>query len=142
MRSKLKSKIGATNKGMLVALSYVLNHRGFAGFKPPDLPDAMSLLSSLSLFATFSGYQATDSLSVSGLNRCQSLARCCLAVGTAGLAGLTGLDNSERHKAALARYDQPLSYLSAQDCASAIVKTAEHEKLLLRRMNLPAVPAH
>ena len=48
--------------------------------------------------------------------------------------------HSERHKAALARYDQQLDYLSTQDYAQAILKTVEHEKALLRRMNLLAVP--
>lgn len=49
--------------------------------------------------------------------------------------------HSERHNAALARYDQNLDYLSTQAYAQAIVKTVEHEKSLLRRMNLLAVPA-
>ena len=49
--------------------------------------------------------------------------------------------HSERHMAALARYDQQLDYLSTQDYAQAILKTVEHEKALLRRMNLLAVPA-
>ena len=49
--------------------------------------------------------------------------------------------HSERHKAALARYDQQLDYLSTQAYAQAILKTVEHEKSLLRRMNLLAVPA-
>ena len=48
--------------------------------------------------------------------------------------------HSERHKAALARYDQQFDYLSTQDYAKAILKTVEHEKALLRRMNLLAVP--
>lgn len=50
--------------------------------------------------------------------------------------------HSERHKAALARYDQNLDYLPTQAYAQAILKTVEHEKLLLRRMNLLAVPAN
>lgn len=49
--------------------------------------------------------------------------------------------HSERHKAALARYDQELDYLSTQAYAQAILKTVEHEKALLRRMNLLAAPA-
>lgn len=49
--------------------------------------------------------------------------------------------HSERHKAALARYDQHLEYLPTQAYAQAILKTVEHEKLLLRRMNLLAVPS-
>lgn len=48
--------------------------------------------------------------------------------------------HSERHKAALARYDQHLDYLATQAYAQAILKTVAHEKLLLRRMNLLAVP--
>ncbi|MDB5884798.1 MAG: hypothetical protein JWR74_969 [Polaromonas sp.] len=49
--------------------------------------------------------------------------------------------HGERHKAALARYDQTLDYLSTSAYAQAILKTVEHEKTLLRRMNLLATPA-
>jgi tripartite-type tricarboxylate transporter receptor subunit TctC len=49
--------------------------------------------------------------------------------------------HSERHMAALARYDQNLDYLATQAYAQAILKTVEHEKSLLRRMNLLALPA-
>lgn len=50
--------------------------------------------------------------------------------------------HGERHKAALARYDQNLDYLSTQAYAQAILQTVEHEKRLLRRMNLLAVPTN
>lgn len=43
---------------------------------------------------------------------------------------------SERHKAALARYDQNLDYLSTPAYAQALLKTVAHEKALLRRMHL------
>ena len=45
---------------------------------------------------------------------------------------------SERHKAALARYDQNLDYLSTPAYAQAILETVAHEKALLRRMHLLA----
>lgn len=48
---------------------------------------------------------------------------------------------SERHKAALARYDQSLDYLDTQAYQRAILQTVEREKALLRRMNLLATPA-
>lgn len=48
---------------------------------------------------------------------------------------------SERHKAALARYDQSLDYLDTQAYQHAILQTVEREKTLLRRMKLLAAPA-
>lgn len=48
---------------------------------------------------------------------------------------------SERHKAALARYDQSLDYLDTQAYQRAILQTVEREKILLRRMKLLAAPA-
>jgi tripartite-type tricarboxylate transporter receptor subunit TctC len=49
---------------------------------------------------------------------------------------------SERHKAALARYDQSLDYLDTQAYQHAILQTVEREKALLRRMKLLAPPAN
>ena len=49
--------------------------------------------------------------------------------------------HGERHKAALAKYDQHLDYLDTSAYQQAIVQTVEHEKSLLRRMKLLAVPA-
>ena len=49
---------------------------------------------------------------------------------------------SERHKAALARYDQSLDYLDTHAYQLAIVQTVEREKALLRRMKLLAAPAN
>ncbi len=48
---------------------------------------------------------------------------------------------SERHKAALARYDQTIDYLDTPAYQQAILQTVEREKVLLRRMKLLAVPA-
>lgn len=48
---------------------------------------------------------------------------------------------SERHKAALARYDQSLDYLDTRAYQLSILQTVAHEKALLRRMNLLAAPA-
>lgn len=49
---------------------------------------------------------------------------------------------SERHKAALARYDQSLDYLDTHAYQLAILQTVEREKALLRRMKLLAAPAN
>ncbi|MGH8832360.1 MAG: tripartite tricarboxylate transporter substrate binding protein [Polaromonas sp.] len=49
--------------------------------------------------------------------------------------------HGERHKAALAKYDQQLDYLDTSAYQQAILQTVEHEKSLLRRMKLLAVPA-
>lgn len=53
--------------------------------------------------------------------------------------------HSERHKAALAKYDQHLDYLDTRAYEQAIVQTVAHEKALLRRMKLlpvsPTLPA-
>jgi len=49
---------------------------------------------------------------------------------------------SERHKAALARYDQSLDYLDTASYKLSILQTVEREKALLRRMKLLAAPAH
>lgn len=43
---------------------------------------------------------------------------------------------SERHRLALARYDQQLDYLNTQDYRRALVATVAHERRLLARMNL------
>lgn len=48
---------------------------------------------------------------------------------------------SERHKAALARYDQTIDYLDTPAYQQAILQTVEREKILLRRMKLLAAPA-
>ncbi|WP_177138050.1 tripartite tricarboxylate transporter substrate binding protein [Hydrogenophaga aromaticivorans] len=48
---------------------------------------------------------------------------------------------SERHQAALAKYDQGLDYLNTHDYRQAVLATVEHEKRLLKRMNLLARPA-
>src|SRR3990167_1694389 len=48
---------------------------------------------------------------------------------------------SERHQAALAKYDQGLDYLNTHDYRQAVMATVEHEKRLLKRMNLLARPA-
>jgi tripartite-type tricarboxylate transporter receptor subunit TctC len=48
---------------------------------------------------------------------------------------------SERHKAALARYDQSIDYLDTQAYQHAIVQTVAREKILLQRMKLLAAPA-
>ena len=48
---------------------------------------------------------------------------------------------SERHKAALARYDQSIDYLDTQAYQQAILQTVEREKALLHRMKLLAAPA-
>ncbi len=47
---------------------------------------------------------------------------------------------SERHKAALARYDQSIDYLDTQAYQLAILQTVEREKALLKRMKLLAAP--
>ena len=49
--------------------------------------------------------------------------------------------HSERHKAALAKYDQHLDYLNTRAYEQAIVKTVAHEKALLRRMKLLPLPS-
>jgi tripartite-type tricarboxylate transporter receptor subunit TctC len=46
--------------------------------------------------------------------------------------------HSERHKAALAKFDQQLDYLDTAAYQRAILQTVEREKLLLARMNLLA----
>lgn len=43
---------------------------------------------------------------------------------------------SERHQQVLARYDQALDYLDTRAYRQAIANTVEHEKRLLKRMNL------
>lgn len=48
---------------------------------------------------------------------------------------------SERHSAALARYDQSLDYLNTRDYRQAVLATVEREKQLLARMHLLAKPA-
>lgn len=48
---------------------------------------------------------------------------------------------SPRHRAALARYDQDISYLNTAACQQAILDTVEREKALLGRMKLLAPPA-
>jgi len=48
---------------------------------------------------------------------------------------------SERHQAALAKYDQSLDYLNTHDYRQAVRTTVEREKRLLKRMNLLARPA-
>lgn len=45
---------------------------------------------------------------------------------------------TERHTAALARYDQTLEYLNTRDYRQAVLATVEREKKLLARMNLLA----
>lgn len=47
---------------------------------------------------------------------------------------------SERHTAALARYDQSIDYLNTRDYRQAVLATVEREKHLLARMNLLAAP--
>lgn len=49
--------------------------------------------------------------------------------------------NTERHVAALARYDQSIDYLGTQDYRQALLAAVEHEKKLLTRMNLLAKSA-
>ncbi|PKO64412.1 MAG: hypothetical protein CVU22_24425 [Betaproteobacteria bacterium HGW-Betaproteobacteria-16] len=49
---------------------------------------------------------------------------------------------SERHQAALAKYDQGLDYLNTADYRRAVLATVERETRLLKRMNLLAHPAH
>lgn len=48
---------------------------------------------------------------------------------------------SDRHQAALARYDQALDYLDTRAYQQSILHTVEREKALLRRMNLLSKPA-
>ena len=48
---------------------------------------------------------------------------------------------SERHQQALARFDQSLVYLNTADYQASLIQTVEHERQLLRRMNLLAKPA-
>jgi tripartite-type tricarboxylate transporter receptor subunit TctC len=48
---------------------------------------------------------------------------------------------SERHQAALARYDQAVDYLNTQAYQHAILQTVAREKTLLQRMKLLAPPA-
>ena len=48
---------------------------------------------------------------------------------------------SERHRQALARYDQSLAYLNTEDYQSAVMQTVQHERQLLGRMNLLAKSA-
>jgi tripartite-type tricarboxylate transporter receptor subunit TctC len=48
---------------------------------------------------------------------------------------------SERHMAALARYDQSIDYLDTRAYQQAILQTVEREKALLQRMKLLAAPA-
>jgi tripartite-type tricarboxylate transporter receptor subunit TctC len=48
---------------------------------------------------------------------------------------------SPRHRAALARYDQDISYLNTAAYQQAILDTVEREKVLLGRMKLLAAPA-
>lgn len=48
---------------------------------------------------------------------------------------------SPRHRAALARYDQDISYLNTAAYQQAILDTVEREKALLGRMKLLAAPA-
>ena len=47
---------------------------------------------------------------------------------------------SEKHTAALARYDQAIDYLNTRDYRQAVLVTVEREKKLLARMNLLAKP--
>lgn len=47
---------------------------------------------------------------------------------------------SERHQAALAKYDQRLDYLDTADYRRAVLATVERERQLLRRLNLLARP--
>ncbi|WP_309679809.1 tripartite tricarboxylate transporter substrate binding protein [Polaromonas sp.] len=49
--------------------------------------------------------------------------------------------HSERHTAALARYDQHLDYLDTDAYKRAVLQTVGHEKILLRRMKLLTAPA-
>jgi tripartite-type tricarboxylate transporter receptor subunit TctC len=49
--------------------------------------------------------------------------------------------HTERHKAALAKFDQQLEYLDTQGYQQAIYQTVERERQLLARMNLLAPPA-
>jgi hypothetical protein len=49
---------------------------------------------------------------------------------------------SERHQAALARYDQGLDYLNTHDYRQAVLATVERERRLLKRMNLLARPVN
>ncbi len=49
---------------------------------------------------------------------------------------------SERHRQALARYDQSLSYLNTEDYRAAVMQTVQHERQLLGRMNLLARSDH
>lgn len=48
---------------------------------------------------------------------------------------------TERHTAALARYDQSLEYLGTRDYRQSVLATVEREKKLLARLNLLAKPA-
>lgn len=48
---------------------------------------------------------------------------------------------SERHQQALARFDQFLDYLDTRAYRQAIAETVEHEKRLLKRMNLLHTPS-
>lgn len=48
---------------------------------------------------------------------------------------------SERHQAALTRYDQALDYLDTRAYQQSILQTVEREKALLRRMNLLSKPS-
>ena len=48
---------------------------------------------------------------------------------------------SPRHKEALERFDQSINYLNTADYRAAVLKTVEHERQLLSRMNLLAKPA-
>ena len=48
---------------------------------------------------------------------------------------------SPRHREALARFDQSIDYLDTAGYQAAVLKTVEHERQLLSRMNLLAKPA-
>ncbi|WP_374407486.1 Bug family tripartite tricarboxylate transporter substrate binding protein [Hydrogenophaga sp.] len=48
---------------------------------------------------------------------------------------------TERHTAALARYDQSLEYLGTREYRQSVLATVEREKKLLARLNLLAKPA-
>jgi hypothetical protein len=47
----------------------------------------------------------------------------------------------ERHREALARYDQHLEYLNTEQYQRAVLDTVDRERTLLQRMNLLAKPA-
>lgn len=49
---------------------------------------------------------------------------------------------TERHQAALAKYDQRLDYLDTTEYRRSVLLTVERERALLRRMNLLARPAN